>query len=52
MGVKVKVAQHVQLFETPWTIASQAPLSMGILQVKILGCVAIPLSRGSSQPKK
>ena len=23
MGVKVKVAQHVQLFETPWTVASQ-----------------------------
>ena len=27
---------HVQLFVTPWTVACQAPLSMGILQAKIL----------------
>ena len=27
---------HVQLFETPWTVAPQAPLSMGILQARIL----------------
>ena len=27
---------HVQPFATPWTIASQAPLSMGILQAIIL----------------
>ena len=26
----------VQLFATPWTIAHQAPLSMGILQSRIL----------------
>ena len=26
----------VQLFATPWTVAHQAPLSMGILQAKIL----------------
>ena len=26
----------VQLFVTPWTVACQAPLSMGILQAKIL----------------
>ena len=25
---------HVQLFETPWTVVHQAPLSMGILQAK------------------
>ena len=31
MGVKVKVKSlsHVQLFATPWTVAYQAPLSMG-----------------------
>ena len=30
---------------------SQAPLSMGILQARILQWVAIPSSRGSSQPR-
>ena len=27
--LKVKMLSHVQLFETPWTVACQAPLSMG-----------------------
>ena len=27
--VKVKSLSHVQLFATPWTVAYQAPLSMG-----------------------
>ena len=33
---------HIQLFETPWMVASQAPLSMVILQARILewGCLA------------
>ena len=44
VGVKVKVSQCVWLFETPWTVGSQAPLFMGILQVRILGSVSIPLS--------
>ena len=35
---------------TPWTVAHQAPLSMGILQARILEWVATPSSRGSSQP--
>ena len=34
---------------TPWTVAHQAPLSMGILQATILEQVATPASRGSSQ---
>ena len=34
---------HVQLFETPWTIAQQAPLSMGFSQARILEWVAISL---------
>ena len=34
-----------------WTVACQAPLSMGILQARILGWVAMPSSRGSSQPR-
>ena len=33
---------HVQLFVTPWTVARQAPLSMGILQARILERVASP----------
>ena len=41
----------VQLFATPWTAARQAPLSMGILQARILEWVAMPFSRGSSQPR-
>ena len=43
-------AQSCQLFETPWTVAHQAPLSIGILQARILEWVAVPFSRGSSQP--
>ena len=27
---KVKSLSHVQLFVTPWTVARQAPLSMGL----------------------
>jgi len=45
------VVSHVQLFVTPWTVAHQAPLSMGILQARILEWVAMPSSRGSSQPR-
>ena len=37
--------------ETSWTAAHQAPLSMGILQAGILGWVAMPSSRGSSQSR-
>ena len=36
---------------TPWTVAHQAPLPMGILQARILEWVAISFFRGSSQPK-
>ena len=42
---------HVWLFVTPLTVALSASLSMGILQARILEWVAIPFSRGSSQPK-
>ena len=35
---------------SPWTVAHQAPLSMGILQARILEWVAMSSSRGSSQP--
>ena len=43
--------QGVQLFATPWTAAHQALLSMGILQARTLEWVAMPFSRGSSQPR-
>ena len=39
----------VRLFETSGTVAGQAP--PGILQARILQCVAMPSSRGSSQPR-
>jgi len=41
----------VQFFVTLWTVARQAPLSMGILQARILEWVAISSSRGSSEPR-
>ena len=40
----------VQLFVTPWTVARQAPLSMGILQARILEWVAIPPPRDLPNP--
>ena len=36
---------------TAWTVAYQAPLSMGILQARILEWVAMPSSRGSFRPQ-
>ena len=36
---------------TPWTVACQAPLSMGFSRAKILEWVAISSSRGSSWPR-
>ena len=36
------------VFVTPWTVAPQAPLSMGTPQARILEWVAMPSSRGSS----
>ena len=42
---------HVQLFATPWTIACPTPVPTGILQATILEWVAMPSSRGSSQPR-
>ena len=35
---------------TSWTVARQAPLSMGILQARILGWVAMPSSRDLPNP--
>ena len=35
----------------PWTAALQAPLSMGILQARILVWIAMPSSKGYSQSR-
>ena len=43
--------RRVRLFATPWTVARQALLSMGILQARKLEWVVISFSRGSSQPR-
>ena len=51
MQVHAKSLSHVRLFATLWTIAHQAPLSMGILQARILEWVAMGSSRGSSLPR-
>ena len=45
------VVQCIWLFLTLWAVALQAPLSMGILQARILEWVAMLSSRGSSQPR-
>ena len=45
------VNQSCPTLVNPWTVACQAPLSMGILQARILEWVAMPSSRGSSQPR-
>ena len=42
---------HVWLFTTPWTADLEAPLSMGILQARILKGVTMPSSRASPQPR-
>ena len=36
-----ELLSHVRLFATPWTAARQAPLSVGIIQARILEWVAI-----------
>ena len=35
---------------TLWIVAHQAPLSMGILQARILECIAMPSSRDLPNP--
>ena len=48
MCVCAQSLSHVWLFATLWTVALQAPLSMGILQARTLEWVAIFSSRGST----
>ena len=44
------VPQSCLLLTTPCSVACQAPSSMGILQARILEWVAMPSSRGFSNP--
>ena len=46
-----KSFSRVQFFATLWTLAHQDPLSMRILQARILEWVAMPFSRGFSRPR-
>ena len=46
-----QLLNSVWLFATSQTVAHLAPLSMGILQARILEWVAMPSSRGSSRPR-
>ena len=48
---KVKSLSRVQLFATSWTVAYQAPLSMGFSRQEYWKWVAIPISRESSWPR-
>ena len=41
---------RVRLFANPWTVAHQAPLSMGILQKRRLEWVVIPTSHSHFGP--
>ena len=41
----------VRLRETSWTVARQGPLSVGILQARVLEWLAMLSSRGSSRPR-
>ena len=43
--------RRVRLFASLWAVAPEAPLSLGILQARILEWVPMPSSRGSSQPR-
>ena len=47
----LKLLSRVWLSVSPWTIALQDPLSMGILRARILEWVDMLSSRGSSQPR-
>ena len=45
--VVVQSLSHVWLFATLWTVARQAPLSMGFFQARLLEWVVISFSGGS-----
>ena len=48
--VKVKSLSHVQLFVTPWTVAHQAPLSMGFSRQEYWSGLPFPSPRDLPDP--
>ena len=46
--LEVKVFSHVRLFETPWTVAHQAPPSMGFSRQEYWSGFPFPSSRDLS----
>ena len=48
---KVKSLSRVRLSATPWTIAHQAPLSMGFSRQEYWSGLLFSFSRGSAQPR-
>ena len=53
MGLKVKVKSlsSVRLFATPWTVAYQAPSSIGFSRQEYWNGLPFSFSRGSSRPR-
>ena len=49
--VKVKSLSRVRLFATPWTVAYQAPPSMGFSRQEYWSGLPFSFSRGSSLPR-
>ena len=47
----MKSLSRVRLFATPWTVAHQAPPSMGFSKQEYWSGLPISFSRGSSQPR-
>ena len=54
--MKVKSLSRVQLFETPWTVAYQAPPSVGFFQARVLEWGAMAFSKmapeGTANPQR
>ena len=48
---KCELLSRVQHFVNSWTVAHQAPLSIGFSRQEYWSGVAIPFSRGSSRPR-
>ena len=51
LKVKVKLLSRVQLFATPWTVAYQAPLSMGFSRQEYRSGLPFPSPRWQSKAK-
>ena len=51
-AVLAQSLSRIQLFTTPWTVACQAPGSMGILQVRITGVGSLSLLQGNFETQE